>query len=283
MSMRKSAGLAATAAAAALAATSWLAGGAPALATTTAYGTVSGTLTTQGGTPLNGMCVNLYKTSYAKGKVIRLAPTGTDGTNGSFTQANVPAGTYSALFYDCGANTGGNPDPNYVTIFYGGTYIPRKATTFMVTAGTTTTLSTSQIPLGGTITGTVTDSTLGGPAVYSPSVGILIPGAAGLNLKSSQGWYIVCAASNNGVYTVSGVPTRGVKVVFAPTGWGCPYDSQGTFNFGFYNQSESGLVHPSADGTLTVNGSVTEGPSYPSSGAPDWHTAAGTPRPRPQR
>lgn len=282
MSMRKPAVLAAAAAAAALAATGWLAG-APALATTTGYGTVSGTLTTQGGTPLNGMCVNLYKSSYAKGKVIRLAPTGTDGTNGSFTQANVPTGTYSALFYDCGANTGGNPDPNYVTIFYGGTYIPRKATKFAVTAGATTTLATSEIPLGGTITGTVTDSTLGGPAIYSPAVGILIPGAAGLNLKSSQGWYIVCAGSNNGVYTVSGVPTRGVRVVFAPSSWGCPYNSQGTFNFGFYNQAESGTVHPTADGTLTVNGSVTEGPSYPSSGAAVSHTAAGIPRPQPRR
>jgi hypothetical protein len=271
--------------AAVLATVSWLATGTPAQAHTTArahttaYGTVSGALITQGGVPLNGMCVNLYKGSYAKGKHVAVAPTGTDGTAGSFTQANVPVGTYTALFYNCGANTGGTPDPNYVTIFYGDTYAPKKATKFTVTTGATTTLNTTQIPLGGTITGTVTDSTLGGPAVDDPAVGILIPGAKKLNLASSQGWYIVCADSN-GDYTVSGVPTNGVKVVFAPTGWGCIYDSSGDYNFGFYNQSQSATVHTSADSMLTVDGSVTEGPSYPSSGAPDRHglAAPGTPR-----
>ena len=277
MKVRNSAVLAGVAV---LATASWLAAGTPAQAHTTAYGTVSGALITQGGTPLNGMCVNLYKGSYGKGKATKVAPTGTDGTAGSFTQANVPVGTYSALFYNCGANTGGSPDPNYVTIFYGNTYTPKKATKFKVTNGATTTLNTTQIPLGGTITGTVTDSTLGAPAVYNPSVGILIPGARKLNLASSQGWYIVCAGSN-GVYSVSGVPTVGVKVVFAPNGWGCQYDSNGDYNFGFYNQSESGTVHTSADGTLTVNGSVTEGPSYPSSAAPDRLGLGGRGAPRP--
>jgi hypothetical protein len=260
MKLRKSLALASAVSCSAVAAGLLAVG--PAQATTVAYGTVSGTLTTQGGALLNGMCVNLYKTSY-KGKKITTAPTGTGGTNGFFTQANVPIGTYTAFFWNCGANVSGTPDPNYVDIFYGGTYVPAKATKFTVTAHATTSLGTNQIPLGGTITGTVTDSTLGGPAIYSPPVGILIPGAATLNLKSSQGWYIVCANSSNGQYSVSGVPTQGVKVVFAPASWGCPYDSNGDFNFGFYNQSQSGLVHTTADGTITVNGSVTEGPSYP--------------------
>jgi len=234
----------------------------PAQASIKTYGTVSGTLTTQGGAPLNGMCVNLYK-SYLKSKPIKVAPTGTNGTNGFFTQANVPTGTYLALFWNCGANVSGTPDPNYVDIFYGGTYVPKKATRFTVTANATASLGTNMIPLGGTITGTVTDATLGGPATDDPAVGILIPGAAAFNLKSNgQGWYIGCAGSN-GQYSISGVPTKAVKVVFAPSSWGCVYDSGGDYNFGFYNQAESGLVHATADGTLTVNGSVTEGPSYP--------------------
>jgi hypothetical protein len=251
---------------------------APAQATTvTTHGTVSGTLTTQGGALLNGMCVDLYKGSYARGRKITTAPTGTTGTDGFFTQAHVPTGTYTAFFWNCGANVSGTPDPNYADIFYGNTYVPAKATTFTVSANATTSLGTNQIPLGGTITGTVTDSTLGGPAIDSPAVGILIPGAARLNLKSSQGWYIVCAGSN-GQYSVSGVPTGGVKVVFAPNNWGCPYDANGDFNFGFYNQSQSGTVGTTADGTLTVNGSVTEGASYPAAPATARQPAAGTAR-----
>lgn len=264
MKFRKSLALAASAAACTIV-TGALAVG-PAQAKIKTYGTVSGTLTTQGGAPLNGMCVNLYKGSYLKAKAITTAPTGTGGTNGFFTQANVPTGTYKALFWNCGANVSGTPDPNYVDIFYGNTYSPGKATTFPVTANSTTSLGTNPIPLGGTITGTVTDSTLGGPATDSPAVGILIPGAAKLNLQSSQGWYIVCSGTN-GQYSVSGVPTGGVKVVFAPSNWGCPYDANGDFNFGFYNQSTSGSAHTTADGTLTVNGSVTEGSSYPAAGA----------------
>jgi hypothetical protein len=267
MKFRKSLALAASAAACTIVTGALAVAPAQARTTTLTYGTVSGTLTTQGGALLNGMCVNLYKGSYLKGKVITTAPTGTGGPNGFFTQANVPTGTYTAFFWNCGANVSGTPDPNYVNIFYGNTYVPSKATKFTVSAGATTSLGTNPIPLGGTITGTVTDSTLGGPATDSPAVGILIPGAAKLNLQSSQGWYIVCANSSNGQYSVSGVPTGGVKVVFAPANWGCPYNANGDFNFGFYNQSTSGSAHTTAEGTLTVNGSVTEGSSYPAAGA----------------
>jgi hypothetical protein len=175
----------------------------------------------------------------------------------------VPVGNYVALFYNCGANTGGAVNPNYVDIFYGNTYVPAKATKFAVTKNATTSLGTNPIPLGGTISGTVTDSTLGGPAIYSPPVGIRIPGAEKLNLDSTQGWYIACANSK-GKYTIHGVPTGGVNVVFAPTSWGCVYNSSGDYNFGFYNQSESGTIQTTVGGTNTVNGSVTEGPDYPS-------------------
>jgi hypothetical protein len=95
MKLRKSLALASAVCSCAVVAGLLAAGAAQ--ATTATTGTVSGTLTTQGGAPLNGMCVNLYKTSY-KGKKITTAPTGTGGTNGLFTQANVPTGTYLAFF-----------------------------------------------------------------------------------------------------------------------------------------------------------------------------------------
>jgi hypothetical protein len=132
--------------------------------------------------------------------VIKVAPTGTDGTNGSFTQASVPAGTYTALFWNCGANTGGNPDPNYVTIFYGNTYIPRKA--------------------GGV------QPVRGHPHARR--------GRAEPEVQPGL------------VHRVRGQQQRRLHG-----------------QRGAHPQSESGLVQPSADGTLTVNGSVTEGPSYP--------------------
>jgi hypothetical protein len=261
MKIRKS--LALTGSAAILSVAGGLTAVAPAQAVTPTYGKVSGTLTNQKNMPLNGMCINLYKGSYAQGNPITTAPTGTGGTDGFFTQANVPTGKYVAFFWNCGANIGGKIDPNYVNIFYGDTYNPAKATTFTVTKNATTSLGTNPIPLGGTVTGTVTDSTRGGPAIYDPAVGILIPGAEKLNLvDSSQGWYIGCAGSN-GRYSISGVPTGGVKVVFAPADWGCIYDSNGDYNFGFYNQSTSGTIGTTADGTIKVNGSVTEGSSYP--------------------
>jgi hypothetical protein len=251
---------------------SWLAAVAPAQAKTPAqpaapaYGTVTGTVKTEAKVLLNGMCVNLYKGSYAEGDPITTAPTGTGGLRGFFSQPNVPVGSYVALFYNCGANIGGAVNPNYVDIFHGNTYVPADATKFTVAKNATTALGVNLIPLGGTISGTVTDSTLGGPAVYSPPVGILIPGAYNLNLGSTEGWYIACANSK-GKYAIHGVPTGGVNVVFAPTSWGCVYNSKGDYNFGFYDQSESVKIDVTADGTKTVNGSVTEGPDYPSSGS----------------
>jgi hypothetical protein len=216
-------------------------------------GTVSGTLTTQGGAALNGMCVNLYKGNY-KGAVTTTAPTGSTGTAGFFTQGNVAVGTYLALFFNCGANVAGTPDPNYETIFYANTYTPSAATKFTVTAGATTNLGRNPIPLGGAVTGTVTDLTTGSGADAIP-VGIQIPGASSLNLTSGQGWYIACSDSS-GHYTINGVPTGGVRVVFAPDSWGC--FPGGVFNAGKWVQKKSAVIDTTPDVTTTVNGKVTE-------------------------
>ena len=68
-------------------------------------------------------------------------------TDGAFTQANVPDGTYIGLFENCGANTSGTgPDYNYESVFYGpgsgGPFQPAGASTITVTNGATINLGT---------------------------------------------------------------------------------------------------------------------------------------------
>jgi hypothetical protein len=216
-------------------------------------GTVEGNVTTLAGLPLNGVCLHLFNTKYTKDK-IDFAGSGTTGTAGFFTQANVPAGHYLGLFFNCGANTSGTPDPNYVTIFYGETFDPAKATVITVSNGQISNLSSTPIPLGGTVTGTVTDTTANQPA-WPLVVQAVIPKAKQYN--AFQTILTVCAGTD-GSYSISGVPTSGVKIVFAPVDWSCP-DGSGTFVSPFNQAKYPGLVTAPTDGTISnINGSVTE-------------------------
>jgi hypothetical protein len=219
------------------------------------FGTVDGTVTSQGGQPLNGICVDLFNPTYTTLEV-QFAASGTSGPAGFFTQANVPVGQYIALFTNCGANTGGSPDPNYTAIFDGGTYNPTNARVITVQKNLTKSLGTNPIPLGGTVTGTATNGTAGGPA-WPIAVGVEIPGAKNFNLTSPFNFLIVCAGTD-GTYSVSGVPTGGVKMFFAPNNWACP-DGSGNFNFGFWVQTKVKGVNTAPDGTVIgVNASVPE-------------------------
>jgi hypothetical protein len=217
------------------------------------FGTIQGTVTTLGGQPLNGMCLHLFNTKYTTDE-IQFAPSGTTGQPGFFTQANIPVGHYKGLFINCGANTNGTPDPNYTNIFYGGTFNPKKALHIRVVRDSITNIGTSLIPLGGTVTGTVTDSTANQPA-WPLVVQAQIPKDTTYN--AAQVILTVCAGTD-GTFSISGVPTSGANIVFAPAGWSCP-DGSGTFVTPFNQTLYSGLVAPNADGTVSgINGSVTE-------------------------
>jgi hypothetical protein len=158
------------------------------------------------------------------------------------------------LFINCGANTNGTPDYNFTNIFYGGSYNPKKALHITVTKSLTTDIGTSLIPLGGTVTGTVTDTTGNKPA-WPLVVQAQIPKDPTYNAR--QTILTVCAGTD-GTYSISGVPTSGVNIVFAPAGWSCP-DGGGTFVTPFNQAAFPGLVAPSAGGTTSgINGSVTE-------------------------
>jgi hypothetical protein len=194
-------------------------------------GTIEGTTTTVGGTPLNGVCGVLYD-SKGTTQLMAFAGTGTDGTAGQYIQENVPAGRYILFFVNCGANTDGKgPDYYYTPIFFGSTWDVHAATKVVVTSGGTTSLGPQQVPYGGFVTGTVTDKTIHAPA-DSPPVAFVPPGGSKFFLAFS--WMIVCGnpdgTYNSNTYFQQGVPV-GSKAVFAPAGWGCT-DSQGMFNAG---------------------------------------------------
>jgi hypothetical protein len=222
--------------------------------TPTGVGTIEGTVTTVGGLPLNGVCGVLYnpKATRQRGS---FAGSGTDGTPGHYIQANVKAGKYKLLFTNCGANTNGTPDFNYVPIFYGGTWNQARAAKVVVVAGQTTTLGNTPIPLGGTVTGTVTDTTTKMGA-DTPPVAVVPPGGNKLFLDYS--WLIVCANSA-GQYTVKGAP-QGSKMYFAPNSWGCQ-NSQGVFNDGLFCQSVTKPISITVDGTVTINRGIKETPT----------------------
>jgi hypothetical protein len=199
------------------------------------------------------MCLHLFNTKYTTDE-IQFAPSGTNGQPGAFTQANIPVGLYKGLFINCGANTNGTPDPNYTNIFYGGTFNPKRAFHIRVVKNSTTNIGTSLIPLGGTVTGTVTDTSSNKPA-WPLVVQAQIPKDPSYN--AAQTILTVCAGTD-GTYSISGVPTSGANIVFAPAGWSCP-DGSGTFVTPFNQSLHSGLVSPAADGTVSgISGSVTE-------------------------
>ena len=217
------------------------------------FGTVQGNVTTTGGQPLNGMCLNLFNTKYTIDE-IQFASSGTTGQPGFFTQTNIPVGHYKGLFLNCGANTNGSPNSNYTNVFYGGTFNPKRALHIAVSKDSITNIGTSLIPLGGTVTGTVTDTTANSPA-WPLVVQAQIP--KDLTYNAAQTILTVCAGTD-GTYSISGVPTTGANIVFAPAGWTCP-DGSGTFVTPFNQAMFQNLVTPPSDGIVpSVNGSVTE-------------------------
>jgi hypothetical protein len=224
----------------------------------TKTGTLEGTTTTLGGQLLNGMCPVLYDAK-AKNELIDLAGTGTDGMQGHYIQTMVPVGKYTLFFYNCGANTGGNPDFNYTPIFFGSTWDPAKSTKVVISNGQTTMLGPQGVPVGGVVVGTVTDKTTKMPA---DSVPIIMVPPGGDKFFPNFAWTYTCT-SFVGAYTTSfgymqGVP-QGARAYFGANGFGCT-NSQGVYDAGFFKQAMSKPINIVVEGTVTVNGAVKENP-----------------------
>jgi hypothetical protein len=103
-------------------------------------GTFSGTITSSSGRPLSGVCV------LAESNAAGLAAEGITDTNGDYSVAGLPNGTYAAVFEPCAGQ-------NYAAAVW------KNGATFTVTAGKVTTGISGALATGAEIEGALVSST----------------------------------------------------------------------------------------------------------------------------
>ncbi|MGA2210082.1 MAG: hypothetical protein ABSH30_10640 [Acidimicrobiales bacterium] len=139
----------------------------------------------------SGFLVNGYCLSASGASKFVTAPSGTDGNTGEIVQANVNAGSYKAVIYDCGGGQG---------------YSSQGQLSFGVTANIQNSLGQFQLENGGSVYGQVLDAAtgVGAPDVsvtaYDPSKQIEISGGG--------------CTDADGNWSFGGLPTSGVKIEF---------------------------------------------------------------------
>lgn len=110
-------------------------------------GTVTGTVKSRSGAPLEGICVDVTTAADTGG-----GSGASTGSNGKFSVTGLPSGTYVAEFtIGCGA-----PSDNWITQYSGGAASLATAKTIVVRAGASTGGVNASLAPGGEITGTVT-------------------------------------------------------------------------------------------------------------------------------
>ncbi len=195
-------------------------------------GAISGTVSVSGGSGLGGICVNAMTPG---GQFV----TGTQSaTNGTYTLAGLPTGSYDVSFQSCGLASG----TGYVTQFYNGSATFSNATPVSVTAGQTSSGIDATLQVAGAISGTVSVS--GGTGL----------GGICVNALTSSGQFVSGTVSvNGGTYTLSGLASGGYVVEFVS----CGTTATGT---GYLTQYYNGSSTLSGGATVTVTaGSTTTG------------------------
>jgi hypothetical protein len=153
-------------------------------------GTITGTVKNDDGDPLSGIVVSAQIQNGSTG-----GSASTD-SNGSYSIAGLPAGSYSVGFFDSGTT--------YVAQYWNDKPDYSSATPVPVTVDTTTPNISPTLHPGGSISGTVTDAATGNP-LEGICVGVY-----------GQGTNSVCATTDaNGHYSLSKIPPGSVKVRFA--------------------------------------------------------------------
>jgi hypothetical protein len=145
----------------------------------------------------SGFLVNGYCLSASGASKFVTAPSGTDGNTGEIVQANVNAGSYKAVIYDCGGGQG---------------YSSQAQISFAVTANIQNDIGQIQLENGGSVYGQILDAATGAGApdvsvrAYNPSKQIEI---------SSGG-----CTDADGNWSFGGLPTSGVKIEFGGSSCG---------------------------------------------------------------
>ena len=108
-------------------------------------GSISGTVTKSSALPLEDICVEVYDSSGSESGFGYTEP------DGSYTIEGLPGGNHRIQFYDCGSN-------NVVSEYYNNKPDLASANRIAVTAGSEITGIDAALAPGGSISGTITDS-----------------------------------------------------------------------------------------------------------------------------
>ena len=194
--------------------------------------------------------------------------TGT-GSSGSFTIADVPAGTYYAFFYD---TTGGDNAETLYAATDGGAATLAAATQVYVDGTNAATVPATTLPAGGTISGTLTDASNSQPIDASGTVEAIpapITLASPALLSGSTLTPYTSAVAANGAYSITGLPAGSYVLRYLP--------ATGTSTYPGVYYAASGLTQtPSSATPVTVSaGQVTsENLAIPEAGSLTGSVAA---------
>lgn len=165
-----------------------------------AAGSISGTITASGGTPV------------ADAKVEALALTGGflpatySDEQGHYTLTGVPSGTYLVRFSPPAPSAPLPVDtPVSLVQYYAGATTVERATQVTVTAGLVTENIDAVLMIGGAIAGTVTDAD-----------GLPIPDVSVYPRSAAGGVFPLATTGPDGTYRINGLPSGEYTVVFAP-------------------------------------------------------------------
>ena len=198
----------------------------------TSTGSISGTVTDSTGTGLSGICV---AAAGFGGSVST-----TTGAGGAYTVSMAP-GYYVVTFSPgCGDST------NYALQYYPDSAYPYLASYLEVAAGQVVGNVNAAMQAGGSISGTVTDST--GTGISGICVSDLSTGAAVLT-------------ATGGGYTLSNLPVGGAELGFA-SGFGFASNCSTNLTYQGYVypgavQVAAGSTTPNLDASLSAGGSIT--------------------------
>ncbi len=201
------------------------------------YGQISGTVTGEGGVPLENIAVQVYIAENGN----FLSQLRTDAS-GNYTVPNLPPGAYNVRFR---ADT---PDLQaYLTEWYNDKAIEADADPVTVNAGATTENINATLTRGGQITGTVT-----GPDSQPLS---------GINVQvwaSDDDFVTSTSTGNDGTYLTPGVPTGSYKVSFSGnrTYVGQVYNNRTDLAEGDPVAVTLGAVTPAINAQMVLGGTI---------------------------